>query len=69
MIKYFCYKRQNSRNYLLNKILTLIELLLKMAAVKKKAVSKDDLRRLMKETKFSVRSKDKKVDHPHAKYP
>ncbi|XP_014770746.1 zinc finger protein 830 [Octopus bimaculoides] len=39
-----------------------------MAAFKKKSVSKDDLRRLMKETKINVRSKDKKVDHPHAKY-
>ncbi|GAB1601310.1 zinc finger protein 830-like [Argonauta hians] len=39
-----------------------------MAASKKKPVSKDDLRRLMKETKTNVNNKDKKVDHPHAKY-
>ncbi|KAJ8309128.1 hypothetical protein KUTeg_014002 [Tegillarca granosa] len=39
-----------------------------MATRKKKPVSKDDLRRLMKETKASVKSKEKKIDHPLAKY-
>ncbi|KAL3873320.1 hypothetical protein ACJMK2_036452 [Sinanodonta woodiana] len=39
-----------------------------MAAAKKKVVSKDDLRRLMKETKAARKSDSTKIDHPLAKY-
>ncbi|CAE1239777.1 ZNF830 [Acanthosepion pharaonis] len=39
-----------------------------MAASKKRTVSKDDLRRLMKETKVNAGNLTRKVDHPLAKY-
>ncbi|XP_052271066.1 zinc finger protein 830-like [Dreissena polymorpha] len=39
-----------------------------MATKKKKTVTKDDLRRLMKETKSAVKTTKTKVDHPLAKY-
>ncbi|KAK3597132.1 hypothetical protein CHS0354_038051 [Potamilus streckersoni] len=39
-----------------------------MAVAKKKVVSKDDLRRLMKETKAARKSDSTKIDHPLAKY-
>lgn len=39
----------------------------KMAASKKRTVSKDDLRRLMKETKVNAGNLTRKVDHPLAK--
>ncbi|GFO41368.1 Zinc finger protein 830-like [Plakobranchus ocellatus] len=39
-----------------------------MAAPKKKTVSKDDIRRLMKEKTTVARSSTQKVDHPLAKY-
>ncbi|BFZ07753.1 hypothetical protein BsWGS_10792 [Bradybaena similaris] len=39
-----------------------------MAAVKKKVVTKDDLRRLMKEKQSVIKDSSKKVNHPLAKY-
>jgi len=39
-----------------------------MASKKKKIVSKEELRRLMKEKKTSVSTSVKKIDHPFAKY-
>ncbi|KAL4238716.1 hypothetical protein ACF0H5_003423 [Mactra antiquata] len=39
-----------------------------MASKKKKVVTKDDLRRLMKETQSSGKSSSRKIDHPLAKY-
>ena len=35
----------------------------------KKVVGKDDLRRLMKETRGSIKKEAKKIDSPLAKYP
>lgn len=35
---------------------------------KQKIVSKEDLRRLMKEKTFSIKTKSKRIDHPLAKY-
>ena len=34
---------------------------------KQKIVSKEDLRRLMKEKTFSIKTKSKRIDHPLAK--
>ena len=43
---------------------------LNMASKKsKKVVGKDDLRRLMKETRGSIKKEAKKIDSPLAKYP
>ena len=39
-----------------------------MASSKKKIVSQDDLRRLMREKQSSIKSNSKKIDHPLAKY-
>lgn len=39
-----------------------------MAAPKKKVVTKDDLRRLMKEKQSVAKESSKKVSHPLAKY-
>ena len=38
-----------------------------MASKKKKIVTKDDLRRLMKEKQFDLKYNSKKIDHPLAK--
>lgn len=40
----------------------------KMATSKKKPISQDDLRRLMREKQSAVKSSNKKVEHPFAKY-
>ena len=40
-----------------------------MASKGKKVVSKDDLRRLMKETRGTIKKDVKKIDSPLAKYP
>ena len=42
--------------------------LLAMAMSKKKIVSKDDLRRLMREKQSIAKSANKKIEHPLAKY-